>query len=66
MQINYLYSTLDILEKVMFVRFRLDHPKLQIDAVTEGKYIIKLATIENPEHIMAHLKATVQVKETVK
>ena len=58
-------STLDILEKVMFVRLRLHHPKLQIDAVTEGQYIVKLATLEKPEHIMAHLKATVQVKETI-
>lgn len=59
-------ATSDILEKVMFVRFRLTHPKLQIDAVTEGQYIVKLATIEKTEHIMTHLKTTVQVKETVK
>lgn len=56
----------DILEKVFFVRFRLTHPKLVINAVTEGKFIVKLATLETPEHIMAHLKSTVQVKEDVK
>ncbi len=59
-------STLDILEKVFFVRFHLVHPKLIIDAVTEGKFIVKLATLENPEHIMTHLKSTVQVKEKTK
>ncbi len=56
----------DILEKVFFVRLRLSHPKLVINAVTEGKFIVKLATLETPEHIMAHLKSTVQVKEDVK
>lgn len=59
-------ATADILEKVMFVRFRLTHPDLIINAVTEGKFIVKLATLENPEHIMTHLKSTVQVQETVK
>jgi len=56
----------DILEKVMFVRFKVMHPKLVINAVTEGKYIVKLATLESPEHIMTHLQSTVQVKEDVK
>lgn len=56
----------DILEKVFFVRFRLIHPRMTINAVTEGKFIVKLATLETPEHIMTHLKSTVQVKEDVK
>jgi hypothetical protein len=56
----------DILGKVDFVRFRLSHPKIEINAVTEGKFIVKLATLETPDHIMAHLKSTVQVKETLK
>lgn len=59
-------SHTDILEKVFFVRFRLIHPKIEINAVTEGKYIVKLATLETPEHIMTHLKSTVQVKEEIK
>lgn len=58
-------SMSDILEKVFLVRFHLVHPKLTLDAVTEGKFIVKLATLENSEHIMTHLKSTVQVKETV-
>lgn len=59
-------SSPDLLQKIFFVRFHIVHPGLTLDAVTEGKYIVKLATLENAEHIMAHLKATVQVKETVK
>lgn len=59
-------STTDILEKVFFVRFHLEHQVMVIDAVTEGKFIVKLATLENPEHIMTHLSSTVQVKETIK
>lgn len=59
-------SVPDILEKVLFVRFRITHPEMVINAVTEGKYIVKLATLETSEHIMTHLKATVQVKETPK
>ncbi len=56
----------DILEKVFFVRFKLSHPKMVINAVTEGKFIVKLATLETPEHIMSHLQSTVQVKEDTK
>lgn len=56
----------DILEKVFFVRFRLNHPKMEINAVTEGKFIVKLVTLESPEHIITHLQSTVQVKETLK
>ncbi|MBA2406030.1 MAG: hypothetical protein H0V66_14740 [Bdellovibrionales bacterium] len=56
----------DILEKVLFVRFHIVHPEMTLDAVTEGQYIVKLTTLENAEHIMTHLKTTVQVKETVK
>jgi hypothetical protein len=59
-------STIDILEKVDWVRFKLVHPRLEINAVTEGKFIVKLATLETADHIMAHLKSTVHVKETTK
>ena len=59
-------SHADILEKVFFVRFRLTHPKMVINAVTEGKFIVKLTTLESSDHIMAHLKSTVQVKEEMK
>ena len=58
-------ARISAVDKVLFVRFHVVHPKITIDAVTEGKYIVKLATLENAEHIMTHLKTTVQVKETV-
>jgi hypothetical protein len=56
----------DILEKVFIIRFKLDHSGMEINAVTEGKFIVKLTTLETPDHIMSHLKSTVQVKETLK
>lgn len=56
----------DLLAKVFFVRFKLEHPQMTINAVTEGKFLVKLATLESPEHVMAHLQSTVQVKEDVK
>ncbi len=56
----------DILEKVFFVRFKVTHPQMEINAVTEGKFLVKLVSLESPEHIMTHLKSTVQVKETIK
>lgn len=56
----------DLLEKVLFVRVKLIHPNMEINAVTEGKFIVKLATLEVPEHIMTHLQSTVQVKEEMK
>jgi len=59
-------STQDILEKVFFIRFKINHPKMEINAVTEGKFLIKLNTLETTDHIMTHLKSTVQVKESFK
>lgn len=59
-------SQADILEKVFIVRLRLSHSKLEINAVSEGKYVAKLATLTSPEFIMEHLQQTVQVKETLK
>lgn len=59
-------SPVDILEKVDFVRFKMIHNGMTIDAVTEGKHIVKLATLDVPEHIMGHLQTSVQVKETIK
>lgn len=53
----------DLLEKIDFVRFKLIHDELTINAVTEGKYIVKLATLEDPDLIRGHLQSTVQVQE---
>jgi hypothetical protein len=59
-------STQDILEKVFFVRFKIVHKKMEINAVTEGKYIVKLNTLDSIDHILSHLKSTVQVNEIIK
>lgn len=59
-------SQVDILEKVFIIHVKLIHPKMEINAITEGRYLAKLATITRPEFIQDHLKQTVQVKETVK
>ena len=59
-------SQADLLEKVMFVRFQLKHKLMTVNAVTEGQYIVKLATLEDPELIRSHFKSTVQVQEVRK
>lgn len=59
-------SQADILEKVFIVRVKLMHPKLEINAVSEGRYVAKLATLSSPEFLKDHFKQTVQVKETPK
>lgn len=60
------HSQIDSLEKVDIVRYKLIHPKLEINAVTTGNYIVKLQTIKDHKYILDHLKSTVKVKETVK
>ncbi len=56
----------DILEKVFFIRMEIDHPRMTINAVSEGQYVAKLATLNSPQFIMDHLKQTVQVKDVAK
>lgn len=57
-------SPSDNLERTNMVRVRFIHPELRVDALTEGKYIVKLQTLKSKELIAEHLKVTVQVKET--
>ena len=56
----------DSLERVMIVRLKLASSKLVLNAVTEGKYIVKFKTMEKQKHILQHLKSTVQVQEILK
>lgn len=53
----------DNLERTNMVRFRLNHPKVRINALTEGRFLVKLQTLSSPELIAQHLKVTVQVQE---
>jgi len=54
----------DNLERVDIVRLKYQHPKLIVNAVTEGKYLVKLATLKNKKLIAEHFKTTVQIQET--
>lgn len=56
-------SPTDNLERTNMVRFRLNHTKMRIDALTEGRFLVKLQTLTSPQLIAEHLKVTVQVKE---
>jgi hypothetical protein len=59
-------SQADILEKVFIVRLRVSHPKLEINAISEGKYVAQLATMTVPDLIKDHFKQTVQVNEVIR
>jgi hypothetical protein len=59
-------SPTDNLERTDIIRIRLVHENLSINAVTEGKFIVKLATLKGSGFIAQHLKATVQIKESPK
>lgn len=56
----------DNLEKTDIVRVQFFGDKLEINAVSEGRYVVKLATIKSPQLLKEHLKNTVQVKEQIK
>lgn len=56
-------SPQDSLERTDIVRLNMKHSSLEINAVTEGRFIVKLSTIKSGELIKEHLKTTVQVKE---
>ena len=50
------------LERTLIVRVHVVHPQMKINAITEGKHLARLATLERPDFIAQHLKATVQVQ----
>ncbi len=58
-----LNSPSDNLERTDIVSVRLIHPRMTINSVSEGKYVVKLATMNDPAMIAEHLKVTVQVQE---
>lgn len=59
-------SPSDNLERTPWVSIRYVHPKLEVGARSEGKFVVKFATIKNKKMLMSHLQATVQVKELIK
>ena len=56
-------SLSESLERVSFVEMKINHPKLTINALGEGKHVEKLRTLTDPKFILDHLKATIQVQE---
>ena len=50
------------LERTLLVRVLIIHPQMEINAVTEGKDLAKLATLNEPKFVAEHLKTTVQVQ----
>ena len=53
------------LERTNIVRMKLMHPQMEINAITEGRFITKLKTLTDKSLIAQHLKVTVQVRESL-
>jgi hypothetical protein len=51
------------LERTEIVTVKLMHPELEIGAMTEGRFVVKFATLTDIKLIMEHLQETVQVQE---
>lgn len=60
-----LNSPLDNLERVHLVAIKQQSSYLQINSITEGKDLVKLATIKEPQFIRQLLQATVQTQEKI-
>jgi len=56
----------DNLERTPYVRVQVNHPKLILNALTQGQYLTKLRTLTVPKLIAEHLKVTVQIQEVMK
>ncbi|MCB9091751.1 MAG: hypothetical protein H6621_03520 [Halobacteriovoraceae bacterium] len=56
-------SPTEVLERVDIVTIRVLLPQLELNAISEGRDITPLATLENKDHIANQLHETVQVQE---
>lgn len=56
----------DSLSRVDKIFLYEDTSKIQVLAMTEGKYLVKFKTLKTKTHIMKHLQNTVKVKEIIK
>ena len=59
-------SPSDSLERTDIISIQMKHSLIDINAISEGRFLVKLSTIKSAELIKEHLKATVQVKELKK
>ena len=55
----------ETLSRVMFVRVKMIHDNITINALTEGQYVARLKNLTKPSFIAQHLKSTVQVQEVL-
>lgn len=56
-------SPSDNLERTDFVRLKVIHSAGEINAITQGRFLVKLATLKDLKLISEHIKTTVQVSE---
>lgn len=59
-------SPSDSLERVFMISLKMGSSPLTLSAVTEGKYLARLASLKSAKFIAEHLKSTVQTQEIVK
>ena len=59
-------SPVDGLERVLIVSIEMHSKELQINAITEGKDIVKFSTIRDRNLVLDHMRSTVNVKEIAK
>ncbi len=56
-------SPSDNLERTDIVRIRFNHPQKSVNAITEGRFLVKLQTMTDKNLIAQHFQTTVQVQE---
>ncbi|MEH0860650.1 MULTISPECIES: hypothetical protein [Halobacteriovorax] len=57
------YALPESLERTMMVVVKLVHPKMVLSSISEGKYVVKLATLKNKNNLARHIHQTIQVQE---
>lgn len=60
------HSPADNLERTNYISLKLIHPRMEIGALSEGRYVVKFSTLRDERLLMEHLEQTVQVQERVK
>ncbi len=58
-------SPKDNLERTPYVRFHVVHPMLNLNALTQGQFLVKLSTLRDPKLIAEHFKVTVNIQEAI-
>lgn len=56
-------SPSDSLSRVFMITLKMNTSLMNLAALTEGQYLVKLSSITRPEFVAQHLKSTVQTQE---